>query len=627
MHSRTENSSSLFESILPRWKSLAIIAVAVFCVYGQTLRFGFINYDDDELVYHNTSFLSHWENIGTAFSSHAFIGAGGESIYYRPLLTVSYIIDFQIWGLHPLGYHLTNILLHILTSIGVFFLILMILRDEFPALAGALLFALHPIQTESVAWIAGRNDLLLGLFVVAMMVFYVASRNNPAKERFFCFLSALSFLMAIFTKESAAFYALLLPLYDLYIGNCTPQNVVSIEYLKKFRMIITIVIVYCGIRLIIFGTVIGAERLYGHRTIVERIVNIPPIVAENLKFIVLPANLSVAHPLNDLPWFLFPWNIVALMILVILIAGIVKLWRKDRLLWLGMAWIVVGFLPLIGIIPVAIPILEHRLYASIVGFAIVVARIVQLLSEKFNHRTIAYSLVVVLGIILAVGSYRRLPVWSNGITLFTDAVQKAPSYTPSYFSLAGAYYEAQRYAEAIQPMNEYVSQVPNDPRALTLLREIYYNAQRYDDGANISRRLILLEPRNSQHFLEAGMLYEAIHKYDSAAVLYREGLDVDTTSDELCVRLAGIYQRQQRLENAETYYRRALQVNPLNTVAPVALANIFITQGKNVEAINILEQRITAGKPTHEIVSLLQSLYTQAGDLLKADQLSKRFHL
>ncbi len=203
MPSRAEYLSPLLESVRIRWKSLAVITVVVFCVYGQTLQFGFVNYDDDELVYHNAAFLSHWENIGTAFGSHAFIGAGGESIYYRPLLTASYIIDFHIWKLNPLGYHLTNILLHCLTSLGVFFLLLFICQLEFPSFAGALVFAIHPIQTESVAWIAGRNDVLLGLFVVTMMLCYVASINNPAKEKTFRVLTWLAFLMALFTKETA----------------------------------------------------------------------------------------------------------------------------------------------------------------------------------------------------------------------------------------------------------------------------------------------------------------------------------------------------------------------------------------------------------------------------------------
>ncbi|HMD14889.1 MAG TPA: tetratricopeptide repeat protein, partial [Bacteroidota bacterium] len=577
-------------------------------------------------VYHNAIFLSHWENVGTAFGSHAFVGAGGESIYYRPLLTVSYIIDFHIWKLNPFGYHLTNILLHCLTSLGVFFLLLFICQLEFPAFAGALVFAIHPIQTESVAWIAGRNDVLLGFFVVAMMIFYAVSIAQPANEKWFRFFAWLAFLAALFTKESSVFYLLLLPLYDLCTGTSTLRKIGSFDYFRKIRMMIITVIVYCGIRLMIFGTVIGAERLYGHRTIGERLADVFPIIAENLKFIFLPINLSIAHPVNELQWFLFPWNILAFASVLILIVGAVWFWRNDRILCFGVLWIVVGFLPLMGLIPVAIPILEHRLYVPMAGFAVVAARSMQLLLEKSNFRTVSYFVVFLLGIILAFASYRRLPVWSNGITLFTDAVQKAPSYPTSFFSLGAAYFEAEQYTEAIQPMKMYLSQAPVDPNALSLLREIYFRAQRYTDGAEISRKLILLEPHNALRRFEAGMLFEAMHQYDSAMVMYQKGLTLDTTNDELYLHLAGMYQKQGRMEDAEKCYQRVLQENPLDAVAPVSLARAFENQGNNDEAIHVLEQRIAAGEPSREMIDLLVSLYNKSGDLLKADQLSKRFH-
>jgi len=626
MPTRAEYFLPLLESVRIRWKSLAVIAVVVFCVYGQTLQFSFINYDDDELVYHNSTFLSHWENIGTAFGSHAFIGAGGESIYYRPLLTVSYIIDFHIWKLNPFGYHLTNILLHCLTSLGVFFLILFILQSEFPAFAGALVFAIHPIQTESVAWIAGRNDVLLGLFVVAMMIFYAVSVAQPANEKLFRLFAWLAFLAALFTKESAVFYLLLLPLYDLCTGTSTLRNIGSFGYFRKFRMMIVTVIVYCGIRLTIFGTITGAERLYGHRTIGERIANIFPIIAENLKFIFLPINLSIAHPLNELQWFHFPWTVIAFVMVFVLVGIAMWSWRKDRMLCFGICWIVAGFLPLMGLIPVAIPILEHRLYVPMAGCAIVVARLIQMLYEKFKFRTVSYVLITVFGIVLAGCSYDRLPVWRNGITLFTDAIQKAPSYAPSFFSLGAAYFEAERYTEAMQPMKTYLSQAPADLNALSLLREIYFRAQQYNDGAEISRKLILLEPQNVRRRLEAGMLFEAMHQYDSAAVMYQKELTIDSTNEEIYIHLADIYQKQGRWDDAEKCYGRVLQINPMNAAAPVALARAFEAQGKNDEAIHVLEQRIAAGEPSREMITLLVSLYDKSGDLLKADQLSKRFH-
>ena len=108
--------------------------------------------------------------------------------------------------------------------------------------------------------------------------------------------------------------------------------------------------------------------------------------------------------------------------------------------------------------------------------------------------------------------------------------------------------------------------------------------------------------------------------------MYQKGLTIDTANEEIYIHLGDMYQKQERLGGAEEYYRRVLEMDPLNAVAPVALARVFESQGKNDEAIHLLEQRIAAGEPSREMIHLLVSLYNKSGDLLKADQLSKRFH-
>src|SRR5262249_36459551 len=147
------------QALTPPSRRTCILLIALFTgiVFAQTLRFDFVSYDDYELVYQNGDFLSHVSNVFTSFATHVFTTHRAESGYYRPLVLVSFIVDYQVWGLNPFGYHLTNLLVHLCTVLALFLLLEKLLRDAVPALAGSLLFALHPVQTSAVAWVAGRN--------------------------------------------------------------------------------------------------------------------------------------------------------------------------------------------------------------------------------------------------------------------------------------------------------------------------------------------------------------------------------------------------------------------------------------------------------------------------------------
>src|SRR5207302_342534 len=140
---------------------------------------------------------------------------------------------------------------------------LRVTRESAVALLTGLLFALHPVQTEPVAWISGRNDILLGLWILLMVFCFIRSGESSVHRRRYSVLSALFFTIALFTKEAAAFYILLLPLYDLCLGNVFWRALTKAGYLSRFFLPAIALILYLFVRLNIFGEFIGAERLYG----------------------------------------------------------------------------------------------------------------------------------------------------------------------------------------------------------------------------------------------------------------------------------------------------------------------------------------------------------------------------
>lgn len=603
------------------WKYLLLLC-AILVVYGKTLTYDFVNYDDPDLVYQNEAFLADGSNVFTAFTTHAFTSHRNESVYYRPILLVSYILDYQLWKLSPFGYHASNILLHLAATLALFALLKRLLRNELGALGGALLFALHPIQTESVAWVAGRNDVLLGLFIILMMLFHTMSfKEDGSRKKMYVGLSAFAFLVALLTKESAAFYILLIPLYDIVVRNSSLQYCTSREARLSYLLSGIVLLVYLGIRLMIFGELVGAERLYGIIPMADRVLQIPAMAAEHLRMLLLPSNLSIVHPLDELAWFRMPWNILAYAILLLALAAIWWVWRRDTMIAFGLLWMSAGFLPLLNVIPVAVPILEHRLYAVLPGLALIFGRGMILVQISEVRKQVLLSVFMVL---LAVMAFARTSVWQNSESLWLDAIAKAPTGSRSYFNLAGFYFDSRRYDKTVEYLESYIRLKPVDAFALSKLRESYFYLGRYPEASDMCRRLILLTPGNQDRYIEAGMLFERLGMPDSAFSVYDQGLRFDSTFYKVHLQLGTLFEETRNPTKAASSYRDAIRYSPQFGPAYFRLGRLLTSEQDTMGGIQLIEEGMKRWRPPPEVISFLKELYEKTNQPERAAKLTRK---
>src|SRR4030067_958019 len=195
---------------------LLILALS-FAVYSNSLKNGFVNYDDAWLVLENKKIKElSLESIYKIFSE-------ATESDYLPLKEISYIIDYHFWKLNPLGFHLTNVFLFMINCLVIYFLIFRIFEDAIFSLFTSLLFALHPIHTEAVDWVSSRKDVLSGVFFFMSLLFYIISTSNPPlppfskgveywaaesnsvsvpTKRLYYLFSIISFVLSLFSKPS-----------------------------------------------------------------------------------------------------------------------------------------------------------------------------------------------------------------------------------------------------------------------------------------------------------------------------------------------------------------------------------------------------------------------------------------
>ena len=609
-----------------QWKFLFVIIVCVLVVYAQTMSFDFVTYDDYELVYQNGEFLSHLSNIFTSFTTHIFTTHRSSGVYYRPLVLTSYIIDYQLWQLSPWGYHCTNILLHCITAILLFLLIEKILKERIIALGAGLLFALHPVQTQAVAWIAGRNDLLLGVFILSMICCYSLSQEGSKHGRLYEGLTVILFIFALFTKESAAMFILLLPLYDLLIRQTPLRSLFTMSHLRVFLLMIGSLLIYFLARIQIFAGEAFVNTAFATSSIGDRIIQLPAIASELISIAVIPVQLNILHPLDRLFWLQWPWNFVALLIVIALAAAIWWSWRNDRIVCFGLIWFAAGLLPTLNIVPLAVPILESRLYVPLAGFALAAVKVMhRIVAARYGQAwflLFCFLLICVAG----VAAFLRLPVWHDSETLWTDAIKKEPTVSKSYFNLAGYYFERQQYEKAIDLLKKYVELKPDDFTGYSKLRQTYLLVGKNDEAAKVNREILRQFPASPNRYLDAGRMFEELHQLDSAEAIYREGLQVDSTSTELHYHLGLVYAKAGMLNKAEEEYLNTLRLHPQHARALFSLGELYAQQRNFSLAIQSLERGIELGQPPAEILTLLSQLYMATAQLQKAKELAERYH-
>jgi len=199
------NKDSFIDKIfLENWIPFAIIACLGTLLYFQVFFFDFSYLDDNVLILGNQYFLSNFMNIGQAFLTDVFHLFNHSAFYYRPILTLSFMIDYHLGGITPFIYHFMNVVLHILSACLVFILLKKFNYRRELAFLFSIIFLVHPVLTQAVAWIPGRNDSLLAIFVLLTFIFFLKFLKEEKGKKVTNMIWSLAFFfLALFTKESA----------------------------------------------------------------------------------------------------------------------------------------------------------------------------------------------------------------------------------------------------------------------------------------------------------------------------------------------------------------------------------------------------------------------------------------
>ena len=464
---------------------------------------------------------------------------------FRPVVNVSYAIDRAVWGFNPFGFHLTNLLLHLVNVVLVHRLVwhaagdAAARRHEPPAgraavaFATAAIFAVHPLLTEAVGYVSGRSEVLCATFVLAALLLvrrWLAGGPWPWLAG-----GLAAFGLALGAKEVAAVFPFLLLAYDWLLAGGAPD----VRRRRLWRLHVPLVAVVVAAGIVRLATLAAEPTASGFRSVWTNALTQVTVVVRYLGLLVVPAGQSIAHAVAAPPSTMAVVGAVVVLGVILRAAYVVR--RQVPLATFGVAWFLLLLVPS-SAVPLREPMAEHRVYLASMGVFLIAAL---LLAPRRRVRGNRWR-TGVLGVMLAMLGWltvARIQVWASPVSLWSEAVAAAPGAWEPHYQLADALRERGQCAPAVE---QY--------RIVTRLRPDYRDA-----------------------FNNMGICLAETRRIDAAREAFDRAVAIDPSFVRAHNNLGGLARLAGDPQEARRQFERALALDPANIVARRQLASLFET--------------------------------------------------
>lgn len=505
--------------------ALPLLLLATLIVFGQVVSFDFVDWDDTTLILGNELVKTFSPAIFWIF----------EPELYAPLSLFTFQIEHALAGFDPTIFHLTNLILHLINVVLAWKLLSALAQSQIinrqssiVIFFAAALFALHPIQSETVAWASARKELLWTTFALLAILSYLKN-NAPSTihHPLFAFLHRhrvwIYTLLALLSKATAVMIPVILLLIDYTNGNLSKKSV------KQKWALLTLAVVFGLLGLL--GKTGGELSL----SLWERIVLLPAQLMFALRLIVWPFRYAVLHP-AQLPIELFTSMYGGSLVVVIALA--LLLWMMRRRFPLVILGSTIAFLTLLpGFLSplhanTVTLVTEHYLYFPMIGLSIVLIGLAPQWQIANGKWQIVTTVLLILIGLLSIRTFKQVSTWRDTITLFESVQKSYPRSAPVLTNLGAAYARSEMYPEAESVLRQAVGLDPSLAQAHYNLGGLRYVRGDYTGAIASGKRVVELQPNHADAwrmltwgYYRSGDIAKAREAYDTAIHLRPEFRD------------------------------------------------------------------------------------------------------
>jgi tetratricopeptide (TPR) repeat protein len=610
-----------------------LLAISII-VFANTLGNSFM-WEDGHLITEN-SYIKNVRKIPSLFTfyywrHHQPRDARG---LYAPVTASTFALDYSIWKTNPFGYHLTNLISNALNVLLVYYLVLLLQGaggktggDPILPLLAALLFAVHPIHTESVAWISKRSYVLASLFFLSAAIFfikYISSKDKRSRLTLF-FAAIFSSVLALCSKETAISLPFVLALYALCFPPAEGRRWAILRTLPFFGLAAA----YLFLNKIVFhaGDLPGVAsdiRLYPHA------LSVVKTIGYYGRLLLFPVNLNAERTFR-LPGSIFePAVISSIILLFLLLVVIIKAStgprrKASRLLSFALLFTLLTLLPVSNIIFIeGRAIAEQRLYIPSIGFCIILAMGIDWLRLRMRSRVPFLLLLMPILLFYSVTTIRRNLDWKDPITFWSKTVESSPDSFRAHNNLGRAYGAYAIFDKSLASFKKAIEINPGYADPYYNLGVAYNNIGRLNEAMVLLMRAVELDPDIAAAHTSLGIVSERLGRPEEAITYYKQAIEVDAHYAESYVRLGTLYSGAGKQDDALRLFKEAIDADPYHGKAYNNLAATYNRMGMRGEAIELFKKSIEMDPGYAEPYFNLAIIYSRIGDTEEAIDLYKR---
>lgn len=561
---------------MPHYTAVAIIAVLGILAYYNSIIKGIFIWDDFSLVVNN-QFIKDFSHLKGIFTTHLFHAGKAYSNFYRPLQSLSFMLDYHFWKLNPIGYHLVNVVMHILNAILVYFLVWFVSKRKDAGLFTGILFCIHTVLSGPVNYIAARADLLCTMFFLISMNLYVAYKESHMQRRPYLMYigSLLAFLFALLSKEMA----FVIPFVFLFYLACFSDE--KVRLVKSRPALIWVFLIVIAIYGYLRATVLNfsagnmIETTTAGIPLYNRLLTTSKVIMVYFKLLLMPIGLHTEWYIE--PARSFMQNEVFLSVVGLFIIGCFSwfLYSTSRVKLFFLGWFFIWLLPYSNIYPLPYFMGEGSLYIPSIGLFALLSMYLSEMSRK--SKIWLYAVVSV--VIFLTGFYGFLTVkdsqkWFDSIKFWSQTVKYAPKSYKANLELGTAYAKNGDYKNAEPYLKRALELNPKDHATHNNLGNVYKLTGQLGKAEEEYKKAIQLNPEHANSYGNLANIYFRMEKYEEAVANYKKAIELNQYMPEFYMNLGLLYHKRGMMQEARDSFDKVLQIDPGNQKAQELLKSV-----------------------------------------------------
>ncbi len=489
-----------------------LLAASTLAVYWQVNHFDFV-FDDLAYVIENGHVKSGMTMDGLIWAfSTKHLGL------WDPLIWLSLMLDYELYGMNAGAFHMTNLILHILSALLLFWLFHRLTGALWKSAFVAAFFALHPLHVESVVWITERKDVLSAFFWMLTLCFYVYYTEKPAVKKYLLVL--VSFLLALMSKPMVVTLPVIMILLDYWpLKRFQNQKGLSRLILWQIKEKMPLFVLSAVLVLISFYNPNGKESFLKAFPLSSRLANAPVAFITYLEKTFWPHDLAILYPFDaHIP----AWQVLGAVLIIAAISFVVIMaFRKLPYLCVGWCWFVIAILPVIGIIQISLStpyaMADRYHYLPSIGIAMMMAwGLPLLLPRKDIQKKILFPAGIIFLVSMSIFSWKQCEYWKNSIDLWNHALNVTKNNYVAHNNLGLSLFKAGYPDEAVYHYSKAILIKPDHAIAYNNRGNVFSESKQYSKALEDLNEAIRLNPELAEAYNNRGNIYYKLKDYQRA---------------------------------------------------------------------------------------------------------------